>query len=122
MRIIRTKGVKKSSLVVISNCNLRSVLKIGLFGLIALFVLSVSVPSAFAQSTESETESPLKMVLDITYQNIVESITDSEMSQNEINLRLLQVEEEYNEAIDKGEKVKIYEKDHLHTLKLDFIN
>ena len=27
-----------------------------------------------------------------------------------------------NEAIDKGVKVKIYEKDHLHTLKLDFIN
>ena len=32
------------------------------------------------------------------------------------------IKRKYNEAIDKGEKVKIYEKDHLHTLKLDFIN
>ena len=118
MRLTRTRGVKRSSLVVISNCNVKSVLKIGLLGLIALFVLSVSVPSAFAQSTESETESPLKMVLDITYQNIVESITDSEMSQNEINLRLLQVEEEYNEAIDliNGDDIVAAKQDVVQTM------
>jgi hypothetical protein len=76
MRIVRTTVVKKSSLVVISNCNLRSVLKIGLFGLVVLFVLSVSVPSAFAQSIESETDSPIKMILDMTLENLEESVLD----------------------------------------------
>ena len=75
MRFSRTRGVKRSSLVVISNCNVKSVLKIGLLGLIALFVLSVSVPSAFAQSTESN--SPIIMVLDITHQNILDSLEDA---------------------------------------------
>jgi len=51
-------------------------MKIGLFGLIALFVLSVSIPSAFAQSTESETDSPIKMILDMTLENLEESILD----------------------------------------------
>ena len=32
------------------------------------------------------------------------------------------IKKEYNEAIDKGGSVEIYEKNHLHTLKLDFIN
>jgi len=99
MRILRTKGVKKSNWAVISNCNYNSVLKIGLLGLVALFVLSVSLPSAFAQ-TDSESESPLRMVLDITYENIVESITDSGLEQDEINVRLNQVDEEYQEAVD----------------------
>ncbi|WP_343045157.1 Ig domain-containing protein [Nitrosopumilus cobalaminigenes] len=99
MRILRTKGVKKSNWSVISNCNYNSVLKIGLLGLIALFVLTVSLPSAFAQ-TDSESESPLRMVLDITYENIVESITDSGLDQEEITVRLIQVDEEYQEAVD----------------------
>jgi len=98
LKIMRTRGTNKSSFSVISNCNYNSVLKIGLLGLIALFVLSVSLPSAFAQ-TDSESESPLRMVLDITYENIVESITDSGLEQDEINVRLNQVDEEYQEAI-----------------------
>jgi hypothetical protein len=74
MRFIRTRGVKKSNWEVISSCNVRSVLKIGLLGLIALFVLSVSVPSAFAQSTESEGQNPIQVILDISYENIQESL------------------------------------------------
>ena len=76
MRKMRTIVVKKSSQSVISNCNVRSVMKIGLFGLVALFVLSVSIPSAFAQSTESETDSPIKMILDMTLENLEESVLD----------------------------------------------
>ena len=76
MRKMRTIVVKKSSQSVIFNCNYKSVMKIGLFGLIALFVLFVSVPSAFAQSTESETDSPIKMILDMTLENLEESVLD----------------------------------------------
>ena len=76
MTVLRTRGVKKSSWVVISNCNVRSVLKIGTFGLIALFALSVSVPSAFAQTVDENSESPIKMVLDLTLTNLEESILD----------------------------------------------
>jgi hypothetical protein len=76
LRFIRTRGVKKSNWEVISSCNVRLVLKIGLLGLIALFVLSVSVPSAFAQSTESEEQNPIRVILGISYENIQESLED----------------------------------------------
>jgi hypothetical protein len=79
-RILRTRRLCQSSLVVISNCSYRSVVKIGIIGLIALFVLTVSVPSAFAQSTESETGSPIIMVLEITHQNILDSLEDAEIN------------------------------------------
>jgi len=80
MRILRTRRLCQSSLVVISNCSYTSVLKVGIIGLIALFVLTVSVPSAFAQSTESETGSPIIMVLEITHQNILDSLEDAEIN------------------------------------------
>ncbi|NNM03183.1 MAG: hypothetical protein HKP26_06460 [Nitrosopumilus sp.] len=76
MKIMRTKVENKSKWSVISNCSVRSVLKISLVGVIALFVLTVSIPSAFAQSTESETDSPIKMILDMTLENLEESILD----------------------------------------------
>jgi hypothetical protein len=104
MRIVRTRGVKKSNWEVISNCNVRSVLKIGLLGLIALFVLSVSVPSAFAQSTESEGQNPIQVILDISYENIQESLEDVEDPGAQALFQL--GEDQYliaMEALEKGE-------------------
>jgi hypothetical protein len=99
MRFMRTRGVKQSSWEVISNCNYRSVLKIGLLGLIALFVLSVSVPSAFAQSTESEDQNPIRVILNMSYENIRESFVDAEIDPENYPAVFIAAQEEYEEAI-----------------------
>ena len=99
MRVVRTRGMHQSSLVVISNCNVRSVLKIAVFGLIALFVLSVSVPSAFAQVSDEEIDSPIKMVLDVTLTNLLESIENIESSST-ANTFYEMGQEEYDNAIE----------------------
>ena len=99
MSIIRTRGMKKSNWEVISNCNYKSVMKIGLFGLVALFVLSVSIPSAFAQSTESEEQNPIQVILDISYENIQESFVDAEINPEDYPAVFIAAQEEYEEAM-----------------------
>jgi hypothetical protein len=99
LRFIRTRGMKKSNWDVISSGNVRTVLKIGLLGLIALFVLSVSIPSAFAQSTESEEQNPIRVILDISYENIQESFVDSGIGSENYPVVYTAAQEEYEEAI-----------------------
>ena len=53
-----------------------------LFGLIALLVISVSVSSAYVESAYADDEDPIKMVLDITYQNILESRAVENITEN----------------------------------------
>ena len=71
---------------------------IGIFGIIVLLVLTVGVPSSFAQSDESE--SPIKMVLDLTRENIEESLDSvaggSSAAQTFYDLG----QDEYQQALD----------------------
>ena len=67
--------------------------------------------------------SPYGKIVEIDEESFKSTLTGFTFSSDQQKERLLDcIKKEYNEAIDKGEKVKIYEKDHLHTLKLDFIN
>ena len=67
--------------------------------------------------------SPYGKIVEFDQTSFKSTITGFAFSSDQQKERLLDcIEKEYNEAIDKGVKVKIYEKDHLHTLKLDFIN
>ncbi|MBS3925901.1 MAG: fibronectin type III domain-containing protein [Nitrosarchaeum sp.] len=75
-KIVRTRGVHRSNLSIKSSYTIRKTLKTSLFGILAIIVLCVSVPSAFAQSEESE--SPIKTILDLTRNNLVESLDSAE--------------------------------------------
>ena len=67
--------------------------------------------------------SPYGKIVEIDEESFKSTLTGFTFSSDQQKERLLDcIKKEYNEAIDKGVKVKIYEKDHLHTLKLDFIN
>ena len=67
--------------------------------------------------------SPYGKIVEFDQTSFESTLTGFTFSSDQQKERLLDcIKKEYNEAIDKGEKVKIYEKDHLHTLKLDFIN
>jgi len=47
--------------------------KTSLFGVIVLLVLLVSVSSAFVESAYAEEHEPIRIILDITHQNILDS-------------------------------------------------
>ena len=71
-RMIRTRHKVRSNQSFKLNTNAVKTLKISLFGIIVLLALSVSVSSAFAQSTESE--SSIRTILDLTRDNLQESL------------------------------------------------
>src|SRR3989338_2596037 len=71
-RIVRTRHKKRSNWSLKLNINAIKALKKSLFGVIVVLALSVSVSSAFAQSAESE--SPIKTILDLTRENLLESL------------------------------------------------
>ena len=98
MNILRTNCDQRSNLLVISSHNIRSALKTSLFGIIALLVLSVSLPSAFAQSADSE--SPIKMVLDLTKENLIESLDSVGEIPSTAQTFYEMGQEEYEKAID----------------------
>ncbi|MDG1718593.1 MAG: hypothetical protein P8H17_02025 [Flavobacteriales bacterium] len=67
--------------------------------------------------------SPYGKIVEIDEESFKSTLTGLSFSSPKKQKELLNcIKRKYNEAIDKGKKVKIYEKDHLHTLKLDFIN
>ena len=67
--------------------------------------------------------SPYGKIVKIDEESFKSTLTGLSFSSPKKQKELLNcIKRKYNEAIDKGKKVKIYEKDHLHTLKLDFIN
>ena len=98
MRFIRTRRTNKSKRVVIFSHNVLSVMRKSLFGVIALLVLSVSVSSAF-QSAYAADDDPIRMVLDITYQNIQDSRNNLDEIPESSQTFFEAGEEKYNEAI-----------------------
>jgi len=67
--------------------------------------------------------SPYGKIVDIDEESFKSTLTGLSFSSSKKQKELLNcIKEKYNEAIDKGVKVEIYEKNHLHLLKLDFIN
>ena len=67
--------------------------------------------------------SPYGKIVEFDQTSFKSTLLDFTFSSDQQKERLLDcIKKEYNEAIDNGKKVKIYEKDHLHTLKLDFTN
>ena len=97
-KMVRTRGVKLSNLAVISDYTVLPAMRKPLFGLIALLVLSVSVPTAF-ESAYADGEDPIKMVLDITYQNILESREDTGVISENADTFFAAVQEKYNGAL-----------------------
>ena len=78
-RNLRTTGTNNANRIDIFSCNVRSVVKTSLFGLIALLVLTVSLSSTYFESAYADDhEEPIKMVLDLTYENILESIENAD--------------------------------------------
>ena len=62
--------------------------------------------------------SPYGKIVEFDQTSFESTLTGFTFSSDQQTERLLDcIKKEYNESIDKGEKVKIYEKDHLHTLK-----
>jgi len=98
MRILRTKRMKKSNLLVISSHTVLTAVKKSLFGIIALLVLTVSVSSAF-ESAYAADEDPIRMILDITYENIQDSRDNAEVISDASETFFSAGEEKYNEAI-----------------------
>lgn len=98
MRIIRTRSKNESNQLHISRYTVHISLKNSLFGIIALLVLTVSLPSAFAQSTE--TESPIQMVLDLTRANLEESLETTGEVPSTAQTFYEMGQEEYDKAID----------------------
>jgi len=82
--------------MVISSLYINQAMKTSLFGILALLVLAVSLPSAFAQTSDS----PIQMVLDLTKENLLETLD----SAGEIPFTAQTFydlgEEEYQKAID----------------------
>jgi len=66
--------------------------------IIALLVLTVGVSSAF-ESAYADEDDPIKMVLDITYQNILELREDAETIPENADTFFAAGEEKYNEAL-----------------------
>ena len=67
--------------------------------------------------------SPYGKIVEFDQTSFESTLTGFTFSSDQQKERLLNcIKKEYNEAIDKGGAVEIYEKNHLHTLKLDFIN
>lgn len=67
--------------------------------------------------------SPYGKIVDIDEESFKSTLTGLSFSISKKQKELLNcIKKKYNEAIDKGVKVKIHEKNHLHLLKLDFIN
>ncbi len=99
MKIVRTRRLQTSNQFVISSKYVRSVLKNSLFGIIALAILSVSVSSAFESAYADEHEDPIKVVLDITYQNILESRDGLDEVPENAETFFVAGEEKYNEAL-----------------------
>ena len=98
MRILRTKRMKKSNLLVISSHTVLSAVKKSLFGIIALLVLTVSVSSAFDEAYAAD-EDPIRMILDITYENIQDSRDNAGVISEASETFFSAGEEKYNEAI-----------------------
>ncbi len=96
---IRTNSPKKSKPLVISSLYVNQALKTSLFGIMALVVLSVSVNSAFVESAYANEHDPIKTVLDITYQNILESRADAGEISDNAETFFTAGEAKYNEAI-----------------------
>ena len=72
---------------------------IRLFSLIALLVLSVSVSSAFVESAYAEEHEPIRIILDITYQNILDSIEIAELDEEDALDLVDSVNGQYDDAI-----------------------
>ena len=67
--------------------------------IIALSVLLVSVSSAFVDSAYADDEDPIKMVLDITYENAIESREDIDELPENADAFFSAGEEKYFEAL-----------------------
>ena len=96
--MVRTRGTNLSNPVIISDYTVLPAMRKPLFGLIALLVLSVSVPTAF-ESAYADGEDPIKMVLDITYQNILELREDAGVISENADTFFAAGQEKYNEAL-----------------------
>jgi len=95
---VRTIHTRKSNRMIISRNSVLSVLNIRLFGIIALLVLVSSVTSAF-ESAYADEDDPIKIVLDLTYQNILESRADAGEIPDNAETFFAAGEEKYNEAL-----------------------
>ena len=98
MKYIRTRSKNKSNLSPISRYTVHISLKNSLFGIIALLVLTVSLPSAFAQTADSE--SPIQMVLDLTKTNLEDSFESTGDVPSTAQTFYEMGQEEYDKAID----------------------
>ena len=97
---IRASHTKQLNLRVKFKFNILYMLKKSLFGLIALLVLSVSLSSAFVESAYADDhDDPIKTVLDITYQNILETRENIDDVPENANTLFSAGEEEYFEAL-----------------------
>ncbi len=94
---LRTRGTNRSNWEVISSCNVLSVVKKSLFGIVALLVLTVSVSSAFEPAYADEGD-VIQVILDITYENIQESFADAGIDP-ESDPIFVAAQEEYEEAV-----------------------
>ncbi len=90
-KVIRTRRLLISNWAVISNCRALSVLKTSLFGLIVLLVMSVSVSTAFVESAYADDHEPIRIILDITHENILDSLAACEGEDCEIAQDLLEL-------------------------------
>ena len=111
-KIIRTKPMRKSNYLGKCSHNVKQNMQKSHFGIITLLVLSVSIASAFEYSYADD-EDPIKMVLEITYQNILESRADTETISNASETFFLAGQTNYNEAIlalESGDIVTAKEK------------
>ncbi|MCH8086048.1 MAG: hypothetical protein IIC15_06465, partial [Thaumarchaeota archaeon] len=70
-----------------------------IFSLIAFLVLLVSVSSVFVESAYADDEDPIKMVLEITYQNILESRGGVGVIPENAETFFLAGQEKYEEAL-----------------------
>ena len=99
MNIVRTRRTKKSNLFVISSHNVLPAMKKSLFGIIALLVLTVSFSSTF-ESAYAADEDPIKMILDITYENIQDSRNNADVISDASETFFDAGEAKYEEAIE----------------------
>jgi len=90
--------MKQSNLNIISRNSVLSLVNIRLFGIIALLVLATSVSTAF-ESAYADEDDPIKIVLDLTYQNILESREATGVIPDNADTFFLAGEEKYEEAL-----------------------
>ena len=96
----RTRSKNNSNLLDIFSCYVRKALKTSLFGIIALLVLTVSLSSAFNQTAFADDEDPIRTILEITYQNILESREDVGEVPDTAETFFLAGQENYDEALE----------------------